>query len=86
MNARRQEIEGREREFELREKTLAAAEYGLVEKISELKRLKTEVESLLTQHDEEQEGRLRSLVKIYENMKPKDAARILASLNGGHIA
>ena len=82
LNARRQEIEGREREFELREKTLAAAEYGLVEKISELKRLKTEVESLLTQHDEEQEGRLRSLVKIYENMKPKDAARILASLNG----
>ena len=82
LNIRRHEIEGREREFELREKTLAAAEHGLVEKIAELKRLKTQVESLLTQHDEEQEGRMQSLVKIYENMKPKDAARILANLNG----
>ena len=82
LNARRQEIEQREREFELREKTLAAAEHALVEKIDELKRLKSEVESLLTQHDEEQEGRMQSLVKIYENMKPKDAARILSNLDG----
>jgi flagellar motility protein MotE (MotC chaperone) len=82
LNARRKEIEKREREFELREKTLAAAESSLVGKIDELKSLKSKVESLLTQHDEEQEGRLRSLVKIYESMKPKNAARILASLDG----
>jgi flagellar motility protein MotE (MotC chaperone) len=54
----------------------------LVEKIDELRNLKVKVEALLTQHDEAQEGRLRSLVKIYESMKPKDAARILASLDG----
>lgn len=82
LNARRKEIEKREREFELREKTLAAAESSLVEKIDELRSLKSKVESLLTQHDEEQEARMRSLVKIYESMKPKDAARILASLDG----
>ncbi len=81
LNARRKKIERREREFELREKTLAAAEHALVEKIDELKQLKTRVEGLLNQHDEEQEERLRSLVKIYENMKPKNAARILASLD-----
>ncbi|MBT6829583.1 MAG: hypothetical protein HOA58_08690 [Rhodospirillaceae bacterium] len=81
LNARRKEIEKREREFELREKTLAAAEGSLVEKIDELRSLKSKVESLLTQHDEEQEARMRSLVKIYESMKPKDAARILASLD-----
>jgi flagellar motility protein MotE (MotC chaperone) len=82
LNARRKEIEKREREFDLREKTLAAAESSLVEKIDELRNLKVKVEALLTQHDEAQEGRLRSLVKIYESMKPKDAARILASLDG----
>jgi flagellar motility protein MotE (MotC chaperone) len=82
LNGRRKEIEKREREFELREKTLAAAERSLVERIDELRHLKAEVEGLLNQYDEDQEARLRSLVKIYENMKPKDAARILASLQG----
>ena len=82
LNARRKEIEQREREFGLREKTLAAAEQALVVRIDELRQLKTDVENLLSQYDEEQESRLRSLVKIYENMKPKDAARILATLEG----
>ena len=80
LHVRRKEIEDQERELELREKTLSAAEQSLGDKVDELKDLKKLVEQLLAQHDEEQESRLRSLVKIYENMKPKQAARIFKAL------
>ena len=36
---------------------------------------------MIEQRDEKQEAQLRSLVKIYENMKPKEAARIFEGLD-----
>lgn len=80
LHARREELDQRERAFELREKTLGAAERALEAKLDELKKLQKRVEKLLTQYDEEQEERMHSLVKIYENMKPKHAARIFEGL------
>lgn len=82
LRGRREQIESREREVELREQTLAAAENRLGQRIGELKQLKAEVEGLFNKYDEEQEQRMRSLVKIYENMKPKDAARIFETMDG----
>ncbi|MFT5488856.1 MAG: flagellar motility protein MotE (MotC chaperone), partial [Alphaproteobacteria bacterium] len=41
---------------------------------------KTQIQGLLKKHDKEQEAKLRSLVKIYESMKPKSAARIFEKL------
>ena len=35
---------------------------------------------MLRQFDKEEEAQIKSLVKVYENMKPKDAARIFNRL------
>ena len=77
---RREDLEGRERELGLREGLLQAAEQRVEDKIAELQQLRSEIEALVRLHDEQEEAELQSLVKIYETMKPKDAARILQEL------
>lgn len=77
---RREELDRREREIEIRDALLEAAEKRIDGKITELRGLKGDMESLLTQYDEEKLAKIQSLVKIYENMKPKDAARIFGKL------
>jgi len=77
---RRREIEAREQELQVRQGMLAAAEARIDRKIAELKNLQTEIDSRIKVFDEQQEKKMESLVKIYENMKPKDAARIFEDL------
>jgi flagellar motility protein MotE (MotC chaperone) len=78
--ARREELDRRERELETRDALLQAAEKRIDEKVAELKALKAQIERLVAQYDEEEQAKLQSLVKIYESMKPKDAARIFGEL------
>lgn len=77
---RRVQIDARARELQTREALLAAAESRIDTKIEEFKALQATIESLLSTYDEQQDAKLLSLVKIYENMKPKDAARIFEDL------
>jgi flagellar motility protein MotE (MotC chaperone) len=65
----------------MREKLLAAAEQRIETRIAELKKLEGQVQALIKRHDDEEEKNLRSLVKVYENMKPRDAARIFEQLD-----
>ena len=60
---------------------LKAAEKEIDRKVEELKKLKTEIESLLGQQQKMEEARIVSLVKIYESMKPKEAAIIFNTLD-----
>lgn len=78
---RREVIEAREREINLREGMLKAAESRIDKKVEELKALQATVEKLLAKYDDQQTAKIASLVKIYENMKPKDAARIFEALD-----
>ncbi len=82
LQVRRGQLEEREREFALRAQVLDAAQAALDEKIETLKALEKRIETLMGQFDETREARMKSLVKIYENMKPKDAAKIFAELDG----
>lgn len=77
---RRVLLDAREREIDMREKLLAAAEARVEDKIAELKQIHAAVESLIIQFDSVEDAKIKSLVKIYENMKPKDAARIFNGL------
>lgn len=77
---RREQIDARAREIEAQEALLKAAERRVQEKIDELKKLEARIAGLIRQHDEQSEAQLKSLVKVYENMKPKDAARIFEEL------
>ena len=77
---RRDQIEQRAREVDLRESLLAAAEKRLDERIAEIKKLEASVKQIVQQYDKQEEQNLQGLVKVYENMKPKDAARIFEKL------
>ena len=84
LTERREEIESqarmRQHELDMREKLLAAAEQRISGKIDELKEIKMSVEKLINKIDQEDETKMMSLVKIYETMKPKEAARIFDDL------
>jgi flagellar motility protein MotE (MotC chaperone) len=81
LSERREALQNRAGEFELRENLLSATEKRIEEKIAELKKLEATIQAQLKQYDEQEEAKMKSLVKIYENMKPKDAARILKELD-----
>lgn len=79
--SRREELDARARVLDEREALLAAAEQRIDRKVVELDALRTEIRGLLREVDEQQQAQLGSLVKIYENMKPKDAAQIFQALD-----
>ncbi|MBY6265391.1 hypothetical protein EI613_26225 [Azospirillum sp. 412522] len=78
---RRAEIERRTKEMEQREALLAAAEKRIDQKVAEMEKTRSDIQKLMAQGDEKQSTQLESLVKIYETMKPKEAARIFEELD-----
>lgn len=81
LSERRKALDQQEKELTTREALLRAAEQELDRKYQELSRLKQEIEALLQKQSDEEQGRIGSLVKIYEGMKPKEAARIFDTLD-----
>lgn len=77
---RRDELDKREQEISQREAVLKAAGVEVDRKIAELTKIKSELEDLLGKQKTAEDERINSLVKIYENMKPKDAANIFNTL------
>jgi flagellar motility protein MotE (MotC chaperone) len=83
LGARRSQIEERARQVELRERLLEAAEKRVEVKIQELRAVEAQIRQLTLQTDKVQDERFAALVKLYETMKPKDAARIFEKLDIG---
>lgn len=77
---RRAELDKWVQELEMREGLLKAAEQRIDRKVGEMHEIQTKLQGMLRQYDKEQEDKLKSLVKIYESMKPKDAAQIFMEL------
>lgn len=80
LQERRGTLDARERDIERREALQKAAENQIERKITEMKTLQSTIEGLLRQYNDQEDSKMRSLVKIYENMKPKDAAKIFEQL------
>lgn len=78
--ARREQITSWEEEVRTKENLLEATELRIGKRIDEIKTLEKNVRVLLEQYEKQEDASIRSLVKIYENMKPKDAARIFDEL------
>ena len=78
---RREKIEKTEQQIVLKQGLLKAAETRIEKRVSELKQLELTIKGLIKDHDDQQEKKMNSLVKIYEAMKPKDAARIFEQLD-----
>jgi flagellar motility protein MotE (MotC chaperone) len=78
---RREELDLRARQLDEREALIQAAEQRMEQKMAELKALQATVEDLLKARSEEEEAELKSLVKMYENMKPKAAAKVFEEMD-----
>jgi flagellar motility protein MotE (MotC chaperone) len=81
LSARRDELDARAKEMQMREDMAKAAEARLAKKLAEMKQVQSTIEALLRKYDEQEDAKMRSLVKIYESMKPKDAAKIFEGLD-----
>jgi Uncharacterized conserved protein len=77
---RRNALDSRESDIDMRDQVLKAAEARVDAKIATLKQLQEQINQLLVQRDTEQQRQVASLVKTYSAMKPKDAARIFNTL------
>jgi len=80
LSKRRDELDRRELQMGQHEALLKAAEIEVDRKITELNKIKSELEALLNKQQTMQGAHIDSLVKIYEGMKPKEAARIFDTL------
>ncbi|HVJ41508.1 MAG TPA: hypothetical protein VM639_08420 [Dongiaceae bacterium] len=78
---RRAELDQRARQLDEREALVKAAEQRMDQKMAELKALQATVQDLLKQRNAADEQELQSLVKVYENMKPKAAAQIFEEMD-----
>jgi flagellar motility protein MotE (MotC chaperone) len=83
LQSRRQELEQRAREIEIRESLLKAAEKRIETKVEELKSIEQRAAAEKEQKDQAENARLKGLVTTYEAMKPKDAARVFDRLEMG---
>ncbi len=81
LSARREELEARARDLDMREKLLATAELRIDAKIVSLKTIQASIADSIEQFNEREDAKIKSLVKIYEKMKAKDAARIFNQLD-----
>jgi len=80
LRARRAEIEAREAAIAQREMLIAAAERRLADRLGELNALRQRLEAEGRQRDERTEQGWRQLVRLYEGMRPRDAAGIFDEL------
>jgi flagellar motility protein MotE (MotC chaperone) len=80
LQSRRQELEARAREIDIRESLLKAAEKRIESRVEELKAIESRITAATEQRNEADATRFKGLVTMYEGMKPKDAAKVFDRL------
>jgi flagellar motility protein MotE (MotC chaperone) len=81
LQARRQELEARAREIDIRESLLKAAEKRIETRVEELKAVEARVTTATTQKSDADAARFKGIITMYESMKPKDAAKVFDRLD-----
>ncbi len=80
LQSRRQEIEARSREVDIRENLIKSAEKRIEGRIEEMKATESRITVASQQRDDAEAARFKGLVTTYENMRPKDAAKVFDRL------
>lgn len=83
LQERRQELDKRARELDIREGLIAEAEKRVDAKLNEIKQRQAQLVVEAQKKDEAEAARFKGLVTMYENMKPRDAAKIFDRLDVG---
>jgi flagellar motility protein MotE (MotC chaperone) len=80
LQSRRQELEARAREIDIRESLLKAAEKRIESKVQEMKAVESRIAAVTEQKTEADAAHFKGIITMYENMKPKDAAKVFDRL------
>jgi flagellar motility protein MotE (MotC chaperone) len=80
LRGRRSQIETREQGLAQREATLGAAEKHLTDRVAELAGIEARLQGLEKSLKDHDEANWAGMVKLYESMRPRDAAAIFNSL------
>jgi flagellar motility protein MotE (MotC chaperone) len=80
LQSRRQELEARAREIDIRENLLKAAEKRVEARVEELKAIESRITTATQQKNEADAARFKGIITMYEGMKPKDAAKVFDRL------
>jgi flagellar motility protein MotE (MotC chaperone) len=80
LQTRRQELEQRAREIEIRESLLKAAEKRIDSRAEEVKATEARISGVTGQKAEQDAARFKGIITMYEGMKPKDAAKVFDRL------
>lgn len=81
LQERRQELDARARELDIRESLIQGAEKRMDAKLAEIKETEGRIKVETQQKDDAEAARFKGLVTMYENMKPRDAAKIFDRLD-----
>jgi len=80
LQARRQELEQRAREIEIRESLLKSTEKRIEGRVDEVKATEARVSAATSQKAEQDTAKFKGIITMYEGMKPKDAAKVFDRL------
>lgn len=80
LSQRRAAIDKQARDLSEREALLQAAEQQIERKLQELNQLKAAVEATLRRADEQDDARKKTTARLFEGMKPAEAARIMEQM------
>jgi flagellar motility protein MotE (MotC chaperone) len=81
LSQRRDDLDRRAAEVDRHEALLQATEQRIDEKIARLQQMESTIGDAFKKEDQKDDAKIKSLVKIYETMKPKEAARIFEQLD-----
>src|SRR6267378_1450984 len=80
LQSRRQELDARAREIDIRESLLKAAEKRIESRVEELKAVEARIATATGQKNDADAARFKGIITMYEGMKPKDAAKVFDRL------
>lgn len=80
LKSRERALERREDSVQAREDELRAVEAQLEERITELETLRSDIQRLLDDGDEERQRRIKAVIKMTETMRSGDAGTFVAEL------
>jgi flagellar motility protein MotE (MotC chaperone) len=81
LSQRRIELDKRSKDLDTRDALMKVTEQRIDQKLKEMTTLRQQLQSMVNQAGEAQAAQLDNLVKIYETMKPDEAARIFETLD-----
>jgi flagellar motility protein MotE (MotC chaperone) len=81
LQKRREQLDARSRDLDMRESLLKATEQRVEAKVAELKDAEARLKAAQSDRDKAEAKHFKDIISMYENMKPKDAARIFDRLD-----